>query len=182
MTRRRPVTKRNTPESFGTKLNQLTLPARQGVGRALSALRQLPRTHRTGLMVLVPLWLLLLAWQPAPPAPQGPVTGSLTIALEPSLTREIPVPEGGRRIDHTLGQGDTLAALFRQWQLPGQDLIALVRAEPSYKPLSNLRAGQDMTLVISADGRLHYLEIRDKGLTLNAFRRMGQDFTAVTTP
>ncbi|WP_445396537.1 LysM-like peptidoglycan-binding domain-containing protein [Zobellella sp. An-6] len=182
MTRRRPVTRRNTPESFGTKLNQLTLPARQGVGRALSALRQLPRAHRTGLMVLAPLWLLLLAWQPTPPTPQGPVTGTLNLALEPSLTREIPVPEGGRRIDHTLGQGDTLAALFRQWQLPGQDLIALVRAEPSYKPLSNLHAGQDMTLVINADGRLHYLEIRDNGLLLNAFRRMGQDFTAVTTP
>ncbi|PSJ44733.1 hypothetical protein C7H85_12185 [Zobellella endophytica] len=182
MTRRKAVTQRSKPASFGTRFNQSTLPLRQALGRGLQQLPRFPRTHRLALLVLVPLWLLLLAWQPAPSTPAVPVTGSLAVPLGSAQVRTIEVPDGGRRIDHTLAQGETLAALFRQWQLPGQDLIALVQAEPSYKPLSNLRAGQDLTLVLAADGRLHYLEIRDNGLVLNGFRRLGQEFTAVTTP
>ncbi len=182
MSRRPSTTKRKQPESFGTKVNQLTLPARQGLGCALQCWQRIPRLHKTGLLILLPVWLLLLAWQPAPVLAPAPVTGSLSLSLSPAVVREIPVPDGGKRLDHTLAQGETLAALFRQWQLPGHDLIALVRAEPSYKPLSNLRAGQDLTLVLNADGQLHYLEIRDKGLLLNAFRRMGQEFSILATP
>ena len=81
-----------------------------------------------------------------------------------------------------MAQGETLAALFRQWNLPGSDLIALVRAEPSYKPLSQLRVGQELTLVVNEEGQLHYLEVNDKGLLLNAFRRMGQEFSVINTP
>ncbi|PPL16692.1 hypothetical protein UN63_08160 [Oceanisphaera arctica] len=181
MTRRQSAMKRNKPDSFGTKLNQLTLPARQSLGQGLGCWQQLPRIHKVGLLVLLPAWLLLLIWQPAPSPIATPVTGSLSLPLSSAEKREIPVPDGGKRLDHTLAQGETLAALFRQWQLPGHDLIALVRAEPSYKPLSNLRAGQDLTLVLNGDGQLHYLEVRDKGLLLNAFRRMGQEFSMLTT-
>ncbi|MCT7655165.1 hypothetical protein MBH78_11660 [Oceanimonas sp. NS1] len=116
------------------------------------------------------------------PAPSGPVTGSLTVPLSDADKRVIDVPTGGKRIDHTLASGETLSSLFRDWQLPGQELIALVRAEPSYKPLSRLQAGQQLTLVLAADGRLQYLEIRDNGLVLNAFRRLGQEFSAVSVP
>ncbi|WMC09873.1 LysM-like peptidoglycan-binding domain-containing protein [Oceanimonas pelagia] len=181
MTRRKSAARGHQGVSLGTRINQLTLPARRGLGQALSTLGRLPRLHRLGLLVLVPLWLLLLGWQPAPPAPQTPVTGSLTVPLSDADKRVIDVPAGGRRIDHTLAPGETLSSLFRNWQLPGQELIALVRAEPSYKPLSRLQAGQQLTLVLNADGRLHYLEIRDNGLVLNAFRRLGQEFTMVNT-
>lgn len=182
MSRRKAAMKRNEPESFASKVNMLTLPVRQGIGRGLQGWQQMPRIHKTGLLILIPLWLLLLAWQPAPKPVSAPVSGSLSLSLAPAVSRDIAVPSGGKRIDHTLAQGETLAALFRQWQLPSTDLIALVRAEPSYKPLSNLRAGQDITLVVNADGRLHYLEVNDKGLLLNAFRRMGQEFSVVTAP
>lgn len=182
MTRKKTVKKHHPKMSPGKDIHQLTLPVRLGFGRLLDRLRQLPPRHRLAILILLPLWLLLLAWQPAPPQPPSPVTGSLSLPLAQSEQRSLDIPNGGRRIDHTLGQGETLAALFREWQLPGQDLIALVRAEPSYKPLSRLQAGQDLTLVINAEGRLHYLEIRDNGLVLNAFRRLGQEFGAVTTP
>ncbi|WP_417615515.1 LysM-like peptidoglycan-binding domain-containing protein [Oceanisphaera sp.] len=174
--------KRNESESFASKINALTLPVRQGIGRGLKGWQRVPRIHKAGLCILIPLWLLLLAWQPAPKQAPTPVSGSLSLSLAPAVSRDIPVPDGGKRIDHTLAQGETLAALFRQWQLPGTDLVALIRAEPSYRPLSNLRAGQDVTLVVNGDGRLHYLEVNDKGLLLNAFRRMGQEFSVVTTP
>jgi uncharacterized protein len=173
--------RRSKPDSFSTKLNLLTLPARQRLGQALGSWQRLPRIHKAGLLILLPAWLLLLTWQPGPTPLAVPVTGSLILPLSAAEKREIPVPDGGKRLDHTLAQGETLAALFRQWQLPGHDLIALVRAEPSYKPLSNLRAGQDLTLVLNGDGQLHYLEVRDKGLLLNAFRRMGQEFSMLTT-
>ncbi|OXY80873.1 LysM-like peptidoglycan-binding domain-containing protein [Oceanimonas doudoroffii] len=182
MTRRKSAARGHQRVSAGTRINQLTLPARRGLGQLLAALGQFPRRHRLALLVLVPAWLLLLGWQPAPPAPSGPVTGSLTVPLSDADKRVIDVPTGGKRIDHTLASGETLSSLFRDWQLPGQELIALVRAEPSYKPLSRLQAGQQLTLVLAADGRLQYLEIRDNGLVLNAFRRLGQEFSAVSVP
>ncbi|MFD1007001.1 MULTISPECIES: LysM-like peptidoglycan-binding domain-containing protein [Oceanisphaera] len=174
--------KRNKPQSFASKINALSLPARQSIGRGLQGWQRVPKIHKAGLLLLIPLWLLLFTWQPAPKQAPVPMSGSLSLSLAPAVTRDIPVPDGGKRIDHTLAQGETLAALFRKWQLPGGDLIALIRAEPSYKPLSNLRAGQELTAVINTDGHLHYLEVNDKGLLLNAFRRMGQEFSVVTTP
>lgn len=179
---RRKTMKRNQPQSLGAKFNASTLPLRQGIGRGIERWRGVSGRHKVGLAVLTALWVAVFFWQPAPTLEAGPVTGSLSLSLAPQVTREIEVPAGGKRLDHTLAQGETLAALFRQWQLPGSDLIALVRAEPSYKPLSHLRAGQDLTLVLNKEGQLHYLEINDNGRLLNAFRRMGQEFTLINTP
>ncbi|WP_243454075.1 LysM-like peptidoglycan-binding domain-containing protein [Oceanisphaera pacifica] len=174
--------KRNQPQSLLSKINAITLPARKGIGRGLRAWQRVPTLHKLGLLLLTPLWLGLLAWQPAAKTPEAQISGRLTLSVAANETREIPVPNGGQRLDHTLTQGETLAALFRQWQLPSRDLIALIRAEPSYQPLSNLKAGQDITAVINAKGELHYLEVNDHGRLLNAFRRMGQEFSLVTTP
>lgn len=182
MSRRKQAMKRKQPESMSGKVNDVTLPIRQGIGRGLENWRLMSGKHKLGLVILLPLWLVLLMWQPAAKQETGPVTGSLTLALEPTVTRELDIPVGGKRLDHTLASGETLAALFREWKLPGSDLIALVRAEPSYKPLSHLQAGQQLTLVLTADGQLHYLEVNDKGLLLNAFRRMGQEFAVISTP
>ncbi|MCC4265926.1 hypothetical protein LL240_15920 [Oceanimonas baumannii] len=181
MTRSKSATTNQQRPSLGARFNQFTLPARKGLGQLLTALGGFPRLHRFALMILIPAWLILLGWQPEPAAPGAPVTGSLTVPLSDADKRVIDVPAGGKRIDHTLAPGETLSSLFRQWQLPGKELIALVRAEPSYKPLSRLQAGQQLTLVLNADGNLHYLEIRDNGLVLTAFRRLGQEFTAVNT-
>ena len=179
---RRKQMKRNKPESLSEKVNHVTLPIRQNIGRGLESWREMSGKHKLGLVILTPLWLLLLWWQPAPTTEAVPLTGSLSLALEPSVSRELEIPVGGKRLDHTMAQGETLAALFREWKLPGSDLIALVRAEPSYKPLSHLRVGQELTLVLTENGQLYYLEVNDKGLLLNAFRRMGQEFSVVTTP
>lgn len=181
MSRRKPM-KRNQPRSLSEQVNHITLPIRQNIGHGLARWRLMAGKYKLGLVILTPLWLLLLFWQPAPAIEAVPLTGSLSLALEPSVSRELEIPMGGKRLDHTMAQGETLAALFREWKLPGSDLIALVRAEPSYKPLSHLRVGQDLTLVLNKDGQLHYLEINDKGLLLNAFRRMGQEFSVITTP
>lgn len=181
MSKRRTM-QRNKPTSFASKMNAGSLPVRQAIGRSLTGCQNIPRLHKLGLLMLIPLWLLLFFWQPQPQPTAAPVSGSLSLSLDTPETRDIPVPEGGKRLDHTLATGETLAALFRQWQLPNSDLISLVRAEPSYKPLSNLRAGQDITAVVNADNKLHYLEVNDRGRRLNAFRRMGQEFTLVTEP
>lgn len=179
---RRNQMKRNQPASMAGKMNDVTLPVRQAIGRGLEKWRQMSGKHKLGLVILLPMWLVLFMWQPAAKLEAVPVTGSLSLSLEPTVTRDIVIPDGGKRIDHTMAAGETLAALFREWKLPGSDLIALVRAEPSYKPLSQLRDGQELTLVLNNDGQLHYLEVTDKGLLLNAFRRMGQEFSVVTTP
>lgn len=182
MSRRKQAMKRKQPASLSGKVNDVTLPVRQGIGRGLEKWRQMSGKHKLGLIILTPLWLMLLMWQPALKQEASPVTGSLSLVLEPTVTRELDIPVAGKRVDHTLAQGETLAALFREWKLPGSDLIALVRAEPSYKPLSHLQAGQQLTLVLNEDGQLLYLEVNDKGLLLNAFRRMGQEFAVITTP
>ncbi|ART79915.1 LysM-like peptidoglycan-binding domain-containing protein [Oceanisphaera avium] len=179
---RRKSMKRNQPHTVGGKFNQATLPFRQGIGRGIEKWQQVPKPHKLGLLILTPLWLGLFLWQPAPALEAAPVTGSLNLSLEPKVSREIDIPLGAKRIDHTLMQGETLAALFRQWQLPGSDLIALVRAEPSYKPLSQVRVGQALTLVVNKEGQLHYIEVTDNGLLITAFRRLGQEFALVNTP
>lgn len=181
MSRRRQM-QRNKPKSLGEKVNSATLPVRKAIGRSLASWRRVSAKHKLGLVVLIPLWVGLVIWQPAPAQETRPLTGSLSLALEPTISHELEIPAGGKRRDHTIASGETLASLFRQWKLPNSDLIALVRAEPSYKPLSHLRAGQDITLVLNKDGQLHYLEIHDNGLLLNAFRRMGQEFSVITTP
>ncbi|MDV2858936.1 LysM-like peptidoglycan-binding domain-containing protein [Oceanimonas sp. AH20CE76] len=181
MSRSKSAAKHQQRHSLGARFNQFTLPARKGLGRLLNALGRLPRVHKAGLLILLPAWLGLFVWQPAPATPDAPVTGRLAVPLSDADKRVIDVPTGGKRIDHTLAPGETLSALFRSWQLPGKELIALVQAEPSYKPLSRLQAGQQLTLVLNADGNLHYLEVRDNGLVLNAFRRLGQEFTMVNT-
>ena len=76
---------RRQDESQGTllqRINAATLPLRQRLGQGMSGLGQrnkepkaasfklaspLPRKHTIGLLVLIPLWLLVLAWEPAPP-------------------------------------------------------------------------------------------------------------------
>lgn len=181
MTRRKPDASRK-PDSFGATLNQLTLPARQGLGRGLDALTRLPKGHRLGILLLLPFWLLLLLWQPAPTVPPMPVSGTLPVPLGEDDSNTVPIPDGGERLDHRVAPGETLSSLFRTLQLPGQDVIALVRAEPSYKPISNLRAGQNLILILNGQGQLHYLEIREQGLTISAFRRLGQEFALLDTP
>lgn len=179
---KRKTMKRNQPQSLLSKINAITLPVRKGIGRGVQAWQGVPKLHKLGLLLLTPLWLGLFAWQPVAKAPQAKISGRLNLSVAANETREVQIPQGGQRRDHTLSQGETLAALFRQWQLPSRDLIALIRAEPSYQPLSHVKAGQDITAVINANGELHYLEVNDHGRLLSAFRRMGQEFSLVTTP
>lgn len=174
--------RRNQPVSFGTKINQATLPLRQRIGRGITRWQQMSGLHKIALLLLIPGWLYLFSWQPAPSTTAAPVSGKLSLSLATNDKKELPVPNGGKRIDHQLAQGETLAALFRQWKLPSSDLIALIRAEPSYKPLTKLRAGHSITAILNAEGQLHYLEVTDNGLLIIAFRRMGQEFSPVTTP
>lgn len=155
---------------------------RQRIGRGITRWQKMSGFHKLALLLLIPGWLYLFSWQPAPNDAPAPVTGKLTLSLADQDKKELPIPNGGKRIDHSLAQGETLAALFRQWQLPSSDLIALIRAEPSYKPLSKLRAGHGITAIVNADGQLHYLEVTDNGLLIIAFRRMGKEFSPVTTP
>lgn len=174
--------RRKQPVSFGTKISQATLPLRQGIGRGITRWQRMSGTHKIALLLLLPGWLYLFSWQPAPSTPPAPVSGKLSLSLATQDKKELPIPTGGKRIDHLLAQGETLAALFRQWKLPSSELIALIRAEPYYKPLSKLGVGHSITAILNAEGQLHYLEVTDNGLMIIAFRRMGQEFSPVTTP
>ena len=90
---------RRQDESQGSllhRINAATLPLRQRIGQGMSGLGQrgqeaktgkfklaspLPRKHTIGLLILIPLWLLVLAWEPTVPAPKAAPSGSLAVPI-----------------------------------------------------------------------------------------------------
>ncbi|MGL9721581.1 LysM-like peptidoglycan-binding domain-containing protein [Symbiopectobacterium sp.] len=60
---------------------------------------------------------------------------------------------------YPIAAGQTLAQLFRDNNLPVNDVFAMAQVEGRDKPLSNLRAGQQVKLRLNAQGMVSELEI-----------------------
>jgi len=58
-----------------------------------------------------------------------------------------------------IAEGQTLAQLFRQHDLPVADVFAMAQAEGDDKPLSNLHAGQQVSIAQNAQGIVVELDI-----------------------
>ena len=133
---------RRQDESQGTllqRINAATLPLRQRLGQGMSGLGQrnkepkaasfklaspLPRKHTIGLLVLIPLWLLVLAWEPAPAAPTTAPSGSLAVPLavpaqaltvgnagEPQAAKPVEEKVDGTWLQHDILLNNTSAVL-----------------------------------------------------------------------
>lgn len=127
----------------------------------------LPARHRRGIIAAVLVILLAFLW-PAPQRSVAPVTpiqsGSGTdVPLQaeitdtpaptpaPAVTTPQPDAQGEWR-DFTIASGQTLAQLFRDNNLPVNDVFAMAQVEGDDKPLSSLHAEQGVKIRQNAQG------------------------------
>lgn len=198
---------RRQDESQGTllqRINAATLPLRQRLGQGMSGLGQrnkepkaasfklaspLPRKHTIGLLVLIPLWLLVLAWEPAPAAPTTAPSGSLAVPLAvPAQALTIgnagelqaakPVEEkvDGTWLQHNVQAGETLYSIFRKFELPGAELSRLIAIEGPDRPLTRLQSGKSVFILVDTSRRIQRVEVRSLGQVSYRYDRQGEGF------
>jgi len=148
----------------------------------------LPRKHTIGLLVLVPIWLLLLAWEPAPAAPKVAPSGSLEVPLavpaqaltagNGSSTAAKPVEEkvNGTWLQHDVQAGETLYSIWRKFELPGAELSRLIAIEGPDRPLTRLQSGKSVFILIDDNRRIQRVEIRSYGQAIYRYDRQGEGF------
>lgn len=198
---------RRQDESQGTllqRINAATLPLRQRLGQGISGLGQrnkepkaasfklaspLPRKHTIGLLVLIPLWLLVLAWEPAPAAPTTAPSGSLAVPLAVpaqaltvgnagELQAAKPVEEkvDGTWLQHDVQAGETLYSIFRKFELPGAELSRLIAIEGPDRPLTRLQSGKSVFILVDTSRRIQRVEVRSLGQVSYRYDRQGEGF------
>ncbi|MDF2275291.1 LysM-like peptidoglycan-binding domain-containing protein [Aeromonas caviae] len=198
---------RRQDESQGTllqRINAATLPLRQRLGQGMSGLGQhnkepkaasfklaspLPRKHTIGLLVLIPLWLLVLAWEPAPAAPTTAPSGSLAVPLAVpaqaltvgnagELQAAKPVEEkvDGTWLQHDVQAGETLYSIFRKFELPGAELSRLIAIEGPDRPLTRLQSGKSVFILVDTSRRIQRVEVRSLGQVSYRYDRQGEGF------
>ncbi|MGY4108122.1 LysM-like peptidoglycan-binding domain-containing protein [Aeromonas encheleia] len=201
---------RRQDESQGSllhRINAATLPLRQRLGQGMSGFGQrnkdtqkgsfkltspLPRKNTIGLLVLVPIWLLLLAWEPAPSAPRVAPSGSLAVPLAvPTQALTVgsaasggavqaakPVEEkvNGSWLQHDVQAGETLYSIFRKFELPGAELSRLIAIEGPDRPLTRLQSGKSVFILVDDSRRIQRVEIRSFGQVSYRYDRQGEGF------
>ncbi|WP_075182740.1 OapA family protein [Pantoea sp. 1.19] len=133
----------------------------------------LPVPHRRAIMLTLLIVLLAFLWPtpaprstPAPASPSAtevPLQAELVDPAEPAAPDNDPAPaasdsEGSWR-SYRVAAGQTLAQLFRDNNLPVNDVFAMAREEGSDKPLSSLSAGQAVKIRQDAQGVVTALSV-----------------------
>lgn len=148
----------------------------------------LPRKNTIGLLVLVPIWLLLLAWEPAPAVPKVAPSGSLEVPLavpaqvltagNRSSAAAKPVEEkvNGSWLQHDVQAGETLYSIWRKFELPGAELSRLIAIEGPDRPLTRLQSGKSLFILIDDNRRIQRVEIRSYGQAIYRYDRQGEGF------
>lgn len=124
----------------------------------------LPPLHRRGIIAAVLVILLAFLW-PAPQRTVAPVTpvqsgAGTEVPLQAEISDAPPPPQStapqqdaqGEWRDFTIASGQTLAQLFRDNNLPVNDVFAMAQVEGYDKPLSTLHAGQAVKIRQNAQG------------------------------
>lgn len=120
----------------------------------------LPSFHRRAIIIAVVVILLAFLWPssspthrqpPMSPGTTTPATKSPPMQAElrdqQDTGRQLPsssdsTPSQGQWHSYEIASGQTLAQLFRDHNLPDNDVFAMAQVEGSDKPLSNLQTGQ----------------------------------------
>ncbi|WP_155489629.1 OapA family protein [Pantoea stewartii] len=126
----------------------------------------LPAFHRRGIVIAVIVLLLAFLWPSS--TPQYPVEQPVT----PSAEKDVPMqadiydnkpsrssaqsePKADTQGDwhsYQIAAGQTLAQLFRDNNLPVNDVFAMARVEGNDQPLSTLKQGQQVKIRRDANG------------------------------
>ncbi|OSN11059.1 Opacity-associated protein A [Lonsdalea iberica] len=177
---------RRTSASSATRRNpcgQISLLLRQlwYLPDGFQWMEPLPYPHRRWLLIAAALLLIVLLW-PYSPTPQptrvaNPTNVPLTSEPAPVQARlanpapradSVPAPEQPEAPsaaaekpwqNYQIASGQTLAQLFRDHNLPVNDVFAMAQVEGNDKPLSSLHAGQKVRLRLNAQDVVSELEI-----------------------
>ena len=130
-------------------------------------------------MVISPIVLILLFVPlPEPKVDTAPTTSRVeleinTVGLSEQQNAKSSSSESSNNNwqEYLVKQGDTLAQVFRNNDLPLSDLNALVRIEGADKPLSQIRKGQLVRFKLAETGQLDILQL-EKGDTSVMFFRL----------
>ena len=139
----------------------------------------LPKLHQRLLLVLSPIVLILLFVPLSEPnLDVAPTTSRVELEIntvglseQQNAKSSSSEPSNNNWQEYLVKQGDTLAQVFRNNDLPLSDLNALVRIEGSDKPLSQIRKGQLVRFKLAETGQLDILQL-EKGDTSVMFFRL----------
>ncbi|WP_188472906.1 LysM-like peptidoglycan-binding domain-containing protein [Hafnia psychrotolerans] len=154
----------------------------------------LPYGHRRWIIVSVLVVLLALLWPYSPPnsyspsQPQQPASipmqadlrneqGRTTQLAQPQpqqqqATEEPPQPRAEENWkSYRIQSGQTLAQLFRDNNLAVGDVFAMAQVEGDEKPLSNLKAGQEVKILRNTQGAVTSLQITNEQNSTVLFTR-----------
>lgn len=134
-------------------------------------MRPLPMLHRRSILILTFIVLLAILWPYSPDDnSSAPVNDANRTKPDVVMQAELtdnhpasaaapPVSNMGQQHLFRIAEGQTLAQLFRQHDLPVADVFAMAQAEGDDKPLSNLHAGQQVSIAQNAQGIVVELDI-----------------------
>jgi len=154
----------------------------------------LPYTHRRWIIVSVLVMILALLWPYSPPnsyspsQPQQPASipmqadlrneqGRTTQLAQPQPQQQQAATEPPQPIaqenwkSYRVQSGQTLAQLFRDNNLAVGEVFAMAQVEGDQKPLSNLKAGQEVKIQRNAQGVVTSLQVTNEQNSTVLFTR-----------
>ncbi|WP_431224059.1 OapA family protein [Serratia sp. L9] len=174
-----------------TEEPDLQPPQQNGKGHELKALllkiwhlpdsfhwmEPLPYFHRRWVIIFGAILLLSLLWPYSDNSASRsfPVTAQEnSIPLQAQLQndgQQQQQPESGNWQSYQIQAGQTLAQLFRDNNLPVNEVFAMAQVEGRDKPLSNLKAGQEVRIERNANGVITALSVTSADNSEALFRR-----------
>ncbi|QUG77335.1 Opacity-associated protein A [Erwinia sp. E602] len=137
----------------------------------ISWMDPLPLPHRRGIIIAVLVILLAFLWPSA--APQRAVETPLQngsapreVPLQATIEGDLNAPVTAQRDtqgqwnSYTISSGQTLAQLFRDNNLPVNDVFSMAQVEGADRPLSTLRSGQQVKIRQNAQGVVNGLTLQ----------------------
>ncbi|WP_249192954.1 LysM-like peptidoglycan-binding domain-containing protein, partial [Yersinia sp. Marseille-Q3913] len=147
----------------------------------------LPLFHRRWIIIVTAVLLLALLWPVSrdntdrtfpisAPSTEVPLQAQLQDNLDASPPPTVAPPAipntlQGNWQSYQIQSGKTLAQLFRDNNLPVNEVFAMAQVEGSDKPLSNLKAGQEVKIMLDAQGVVAALAIETTANTEVLFTR-----------
>ena len=138
----------------------------------------LPKLHQRLLTVISPIVLILLFVPlPEPKVDIAPITSRVELEIDTvglseqqNTLSNSSEPTNNNWQEYLVKQGDTLAQVFRNNDLPLSELNELVRIEGSDKPLSQIRKGQLVRFKLAETGQLDILQLEKGDISVMFFR------------
>lgn len=146
----------------------------------------LPLFHRRWVIIATAVLLLALLWPVSQdntnnrfpvsaPSTEVPLQAQLQSDLDappPPTVAPADVPQlQGNWQSYQIQSGKTLAQVFRDNNLPVNEVFAMAQVEGNDKPLSNLKAGQEVKIMLDAQGVVAALAIETTNSTEVLFTR-----------